>query len=58
MEKPVILAGDYNVVPTDFDIYDPKSWRKDALLQPQSREPLQSAPRPGLGGRHPPPLPR
>jgi len=35
--KPVVLAGDFNVVPTDFDIYDPKSWRKDALLQPESR---------------------
>jgi len=35
--KPVIIAGDFNVVPTDFDIYDPKSWRKDALLQPESR---------------------
>jgi exodeoxyribonuclease-3 len=34
---PVVMAGDYNVVPTDFDIYDPKSWRKDALLQPESR---------------------
>ncbi|ONN68811.1 MULTISPECIES: exodeoxyribonuclease III [Pseudomonas] len=34
---PVVLAGDYNVVPTDLDIYDPKSWRKDALLQPESR---------------------
>ena len=31
------LVGDYNVVPTDFDIYNPRSWRKDALLQPQSR---------------------
>src|SRR6185436_19098782 len=36
--EPVVLAGDYNVVPTDFDIYNPKSWRKDALLQPESRE--------------------
>jgi len=35
---PVVLAGDYNVVPTDFDIYNPRSWRKDALLQPESRE--------------------
>jgi exodeoxyribonuclease-3 len=35
---PVVLAGDYNVVPTDFDIYDTRSWRKDALLQPESRE--------------------
>ena len=36
-KKPVVIAGDFNVVPTDFDIYDPKSWRKDALLQPESR---------------------
>jgi exodeoxyribonuclease III len=36
-QKPVVIAGDFNVVPTDFDIYDPKSWRKDALLQPESR---------------------
>jgi exodeoxyribonuclease-3 len=35
--KPVVLAGDFNVVPTDFDIYNPKSWRRDALLQPESR---------------------
>ena len=34
---PVVMAGDYNVVPTDFDIYSPKSWLKDALLQPESR---------------------
>jgi exodeoxyribonuclease-3 len=36
--KPVVLAGDYNVVPTDEDIYNPASWRNDALLQPQSRD--------------------
>ena len=35
--EPVVLAGDYNVVPTDFDIYNPRSWQKDALLQPESR---------------------
>jgi exodeoxyribonuclease-3 len=35
--RPVVLAGDYNVVPTDFDIYNPRSWLKDALLQPESR---------------------
>ncbi|NSX03087.1 exodeoxyribonuclease III [Cupriavidus gilardii] len=34
---PVVLAGDYNVVPTDDDIYNPRSWLKDALLQPESR---------------------
>jgi exodeoxyribonuclease III len=37
-DQPVVLAGDYNVVPTDFDIYNPRSWLKDALLQPESRE--------------------
>ena len=35
---PVVMAGDYNVVPTDLDIYNPRSWLKDALLQPASRE--------------------
>ncbi|WP_313512273.1 exodeoxyribonuclease III [Pseudomonas sp.] len=35
---PVVLAGDYNVVPTDLDIYNTRSWMKDALLQPESRE--------------------
>lgn len=35
---PVVICGDYNVVPTDFDIYNPRSWLKDALLQPESRE--------------------
>jgi exodeoxyribonuclease III len=36
--RPVVLAGDYNVVLTDEDIYNPRSWLKDALLQPQSRQ--------------------
>ena len=36
-----MLAGDYNVVPTDEDIYNPRSWLKDALLQPESRERYQ-----------------
>ena len=39
--KPVVLAGDFNVVPTDFDIYNPRSWLKDALLQPESRASYQ-----------------
>jgi exodeoxyribonuclease III len=34
---PVVLAGDYNVVPTDFDIYNPRSWLDNALLQPEPR---------------------
>jgi len=39
--QPVVLCGDYNVVPTDFDIYNPRSWLKDALLQPATRECFQ-----------------
>ncbi|MBU8539506.1 exodeoxyribonuclease III [Falsiroseomonas tokyonensis] len=34
---PAVLAGDFNVVPTDDDIYPTKSWTKDALLQPEVR---------------------
>jgi len=36
-DAPVVLAGDYNVVPTDFDIYNTRSWKKNALLQPAPR---------------------
>lgn len=32
---PVVLAGDFNVVPTEADIYQPHHWREDALLHPQ-----------------------
>jgi exodeoxyribonuclease-3 len=34
---PVVLAGDYNVVPTDADIYATRSYDDDALVQPESR---------------------
>ena len=34
---PVVLAGDYNVVPTPFDIYETHSYDNDALVQPRSR---------------------
>lgn len=34
---PVALIGDYNVAPTDLDIYPTRSWDNDALIQPQSR---------------------
>ena len=36
-DVPVVLAGDYNVVPTDLDIYPSKSWADNALLRPESR---------------------
>lgn len=37
MPYPVVLLGDFNVIPTDEDAYDPKSFRRNALLQPESR---------------------
>jgi exodeoxyribonuclease-3 len=33
-----ILAGDYNVMPTDLDVYKPESWRNDALFRPEVRD--------------------
>ena len=36
-ERPVVLAGDYNVVPTDADIWSPSGLAGDALVQPESR---------------------
>ena len=36
-QMPVVLAGDYNVVPTELDIYPTTSWDDDALVQPASR---------------------
>ncbi|HVE53307.1 MAG TPA: exodeoxyribonuclease III [Ramlibacter sp.] len=35
---PVVLAGDFNVVPANADIYNAGSWRFDAVLQPETRE--------------------
>ena len=37
-DLPVVLAGDYNVIPTDADVYKPERWRDDALMQPEARE--------------------
>jgi exodeoxyribonuclease III len=34
---PVILTGDYNVIPTDLDAYKPERWVKDALFKPESK---------------------
>src|SRR3954469_9845556 len=37
-DAPVVLGGDFNVVPTDGDIYNAWAWRFDAVMQPESRE--------------------
>jgi len=36
--KPVILAGDFNVIPTENDVYKPERWVDDALFRTESRE--------------------
>ena len=36
-DLPVALIGDYNVAPTELDIYPTRSWDQDALIQPKSR---------------------
>jgi exodeoxyribonuclease III len=35
--KPVILTGDYNVMPTEKDVYKPERWMDDALFRPETR---------------------
>ena len=35
---PAILIGDYNVIPTNEDVYKPERWAKDALFAPEARE--------------------
>jgi exonuclease III len=34
----VVLAGDYNVMPTDLDVYAPERWIDDALFRPEVRD--------------------
>jgi exodeoxyribonuclease-3 len=36
-EMPVVLGGDYNVIPEAIDVYDPKNWVGDALYHPITR---------------------
>lgn len=36
-EEPFVVAGDYNVIPTPEDVYDPAAWQNDALFRPESR---------------------
>ena len=45
---PVVLAGDYNVMPTDLDVYKPERWVDDALFRPEVREAYRSLLGPGL----------
>ncbi len=38
LEESLVLAGDYNVIPTPNDVYNPAAWSGDALFLPQTRE--------------------
>jgi len=37
LETPVVLGGDFNVIPTAEDVYDPEGWAQDALFHPRTR---------------------
>ncbi|MDI3319957.1 exodeoxyribonuclease III [Pinibacter soli] len=37
-DEPTILTGDYNVMPTELDVYKPEKWVDDALFRPEVRE--------------------
>lgn len=40
-DVPVVLAGDYNVMPTELDVYKPERWVDDALFRPEVRAAFQ-----------------
>jgi exodeoxyribonuclease III len=41
-EEPLVLAGDFNVIPAAADVYNPAAWANDALFRPETREAFQS----------------
>jgi exodeoxyribonuclease III len=41
LEEPLVLAGDYNVIPAAIDCHDPALWAQDALFLPQTRAAFQ-----------------
>jgi exodeoxyribonuclease-3 len=38
LEEPVVMAGDYNIIPQDIDAAKPQAWTEDALALPQARD--------------------
>jgi exodeoxyribonuclease-3 len=48
LEEPLILAGDFNVIPDAADVYDPAAWAGDALFLPQTREKFRALTNLGL----------
>jgi exodeoxyribonuclease-3 len=47
LDGPVVLAGDYNIIPTDRDVYKPERWLDDALFRPEVRAAFQALTRQG-----------
>jgi exodeoxyribonuclease-3 len=41
-DRPVVLVGDFNVIPTELDVYRPERWLKDALFRPEVRQAFHS----------------
>ncbi|NEW87236.1 exodeoxyribonuclease III [Rhodopseudomonas sp. WA056] len=41
-EEPLILAGDFNVIPQPGDVHNPAAWTEDALFRPETRESFQA----------------
>ena len=48
LEEPFVLAGDYNVIPSERDARNPAAWSKDALFLPQTREKFRALTNLGL----------
>ncbi|MBO9516450.1 MAG: exodeoxyribonuclease III [Porphyrobacter sp.] len=41
LNAPIVIAGDYNIIPTDQDVYAPERWRDDALFAPEVKAAYQ-----------------
>jgi exodeoxyribonuclease-3 len=41
-EEPLVLAGDFNVIPAAADVSNPEAWVTDALFKPETRESFQA----------------
>ena len=41
LKTPVVVCGDYNVMPTELDVYKPERWVNDALFRPETRAAFQ-----------------
>jgi exodeoxyribonuclease-3 len=37
LKQPIVLAGDFNAIPTELDVYKPERWQDDALFRPETR---------------------